>query len=250
MAAINDKALAKFKGILEVRPYGSTGAFERLASVRGLVANLDTTNVIDIKADDTGSVFKITDVQASIEAELLENADRDVLALLFTWNTSNIAWVSTNVVWEALGTGWTVATPIKLAKKNWDNTIVTTITIKEDWVALVSGTDYKAYVSNGDTYILPLTAQTWVITADYTYLPNASEDITITIDSTEVKSFEVKITAIDNWKMRIITRSKASFSSTYWLTFTDVIASGDITWATITFTADKGSTVLFHNEIL
>lgn len=250
MWAINDKALAKFKGILEVRPFGSTSAFERLASVRWLIANIDTTNVIDIKADDTGSVFKVTDVQASIEAELLENANRDILALLFTGTTSNVAGSATPVTWEALGTGWVVGTPIKLANANWNGTIVTSITIKEDAVALVADTDYKAYVSNGDTYILPLTTQTWVLTADYTYTPNASEDISISVDSTEVKAFEVKITATDNGKVRTINLSKASFSSTYGLTFADVVEAGDITGATVTFTADKGSTVVFHDEIL
>ena len=91
MAAINENDLAKFKGLLYIRPQGTLGAYTRLASVRGLVSNIDTTSIIDVKADDTGSVFKVTDVKASIEAELLENMGRDVLGMLFTGTSTNTA---------------------------------------------------------------------------------------------------------------------------------------------------------------
>lgn len=84
---------------------------------------------------------------------------------------------ATPVTGEALGTGWTVDQPIKLANKNGDNTEVASIVIDADAVALVLDTDYRVYVgSDGYTYIYPLTAQTGVLDADYTYTPLASKE--------------------------------------------------------------------------
>lgn len=256
MGALNSNELAKFKWILEVRPAGSTWAFTRLASVRWLVANIDTTNVIDVKADDTGSVFKVVDTQATIEAELLENMWRDTLALLFTGTTSDVAWTPVVVTNEAHWTGWTVWVPFKLNNKNWANTQVTITTIKAAAVTLVDWTDYDTYVwdgTNGDlgfTYIIPLTAQTLAITANYTYTPNASENITIAIDSVEVKWFEVKITATSNGKTRITRLTNAAFSSTYGMSYADIVEAWDITGSTLTFTANKGSELVYEDQIV
>lgn len=82
-----------------------------------------------------------------------------------------VDWVATNVTAEALGTGWVVWNPIRLKNKNWDNTIVTSIVINADGVALLAGTDYDSYIYDGYTFILPKTAQTGVLDGDYTYTP-------------------------------------------------------------------------------
>jgi len=252
MWAINDKALAKFKGILEVRPAWSNDVFTRLASVRWLISNLDTTNVIDIKADDTGSVYKVTDVKATVEAEMLEIFDRDTLKLLFTWTSEDIAAAEVSVSDEALWTWWTVGTPITLKNKNGNNTEVSDIVVKADGDELTKDTDYAVYVDeDGYTNITPLTSQDdKELTADYKYTPNASENISISIDSTEVKSFEVKITAVEWDKIRVINLSSAAFNSAYWLSFADVVEQWDITWATLTFDANKWSVFTYTNEIL
>ena len=251
MAAINENSLAKFTGILEVRTAGTTGNFTRLASVRWLISNIDTTNIVDIKADDTGSVFKVTDVKATVEAELLEVFDRDTLKLLFNGTTSDVAAAPISVTGEDKGTGWTVWTPIKLSNKNGDETEVANIVIKADGTALTLDTDYAVFVDeDGYTNITPLTAQTGAITADYDYTPTASENITINIDSAVVNNFEVKITSTDNGKDRTITLSSASFVSTYGLSFVDVVEAGDITWATLTFEGNKGSTLTYVDEII
>lgn len=84
---------------------------------------------------------------------------------------------ATPVTGEALGTGWTVDQPIKLANKNGDNTEVASIVIDADGSPLTLDTDYRVYVgSDGYTYIYPLTAQTDVLDADYTYTPLASKE--------------------------------------------------------------------------
>lgn len=92
MAAINPVDLAKYVGILEVRPAGSSGAYTRLASVRGLTANYDVAqNLVEVKADDTGTVFKGYLPEARIEGEFLEVFNMDLIELLFGGNRSDVA---------------------------------------------------------------------------------------------------------------------------------------------------------------
>jgi len=80
-----------------------------------------------------------------------------------------------NITGEALWTWWTVDEPIALANSNGDGTEVSSIVIDENGSPLVLNTDYRVYVKTGITYILPLTAQTGVLDADYTYTPNDSK---------------------------------------------------------------------------
>lgn len=87
------------------------------------------------------------------------------------------------VTGEALGTGWTVGQPIKIANKNGANTIVTSVVVDADGSPLVLNTNYRLYVADGTngelgyTYIVPLTTSTAVLDVDYSYTPNASKRI-------------------------------------------------------------------------
>jgi hypothetical protein len=50
--------------------------------------------------------------------------------------------------------------------------------VKEDGVALTLNTDYRIFKdADGYNYILPLTAQTGVITVDYKYTPSANRSL-------------------------------------------------------------------------
>jgi len=92
------------------------------------------------------------------------------------WNYSYLPWVAVPVSWEALWTWWTIWNPIQLVNKDWDNTEVSSIVIKADGSALTLDTDYSVYVDlDWFTNITPLTTQSWVLTADYSYTPNASK---------------------------------------------------------------------------
>lgn len=258
MAAINDNALAKFSGILEVRPAWTTGAYSRLASVRWLIANLDTSKIVEVKADDTWTVFKATDQKTTIETEFLEVFDRDTLALLFNGTKTDIAW--TLVSWATqVSLSNTVGYDefIKIENQNWDGSAVSVSGVSgaTDWT-LTDWTDYKVVKDDEGNYGIILIswwnittlAQDFTITYDYT--PNAGEDFTTKNDTQEVKSFELKITTTSNGKLRTITTSSAWLSSVFGLAFEDVVEKGDIAGAKLTFTSDKGSETTYHNEII
>ena len=258
MSAINSNDLSKFVGILEVAPIATPASFVRLASVRGVVANFDNTvNAVDIKADDTGTVFKGYLPEGRIEGSFLENANRDVMKLLLGGTDADIAGTPVSVTTEALGTGWTIGQPIKLANKMGDNTTVTSIVIDADGSPLTVTTDYTSYVGDGIngelgyTYIVPVTAQTGVLDADYDYTPNASESLALAISFTESPRLVVRLTATDSdGNIRRIIIDDATFEGIYGMEFLDVVEAGDLVGASFTFKASKGAIYTYYNEIL
>lgn len=120
----------------------------------------------------------------TFNATLVELFFDNLVKIDWVGQLEDVVWVLTNVTNEAHGVGWVVGKPFKLLQKNGDNTLVTIATIKANTTTLVAGTDYNTYVGDGDngekwyTYIVPLTAQTLAITANYSYTPNASKKIT------------------------------------------------------------------------
>jgi hypothetical protein len=141
---------------------------------------------VPIESDNGGVIdFIDKDQTCEISYTMLE-FDLEVLSKLRGGidNYSVIAGTPTAVSGEALGTGWTKGKPIKLANKNGSNTTLTNIVVKAAGSALTINTDYQTYVgdgSNGEfgcTYIVPVSAQAGVLTADYTYTPNTSVIIT------------------------------------------------------------------------
>jgi len=261
MTAIRPQDLTKYVGLLYIRPFGSSAAFTRLGSVRGLIFTLDpSANAVEVNADDTGTVFSGNRKLLQIDAELLEAANTGVLqTLLGGVNRVDTPGTPTAVTGEALGTGWTIGQPIKLANKNGDNTIVSSIVIDADGTPLVAGTDYNTYVGNGNngdlgfTYIVPITAQAGVLDADYSYTPNATETVEFDSSFQENTLLEVRIIADEggsSTRQRITTLAPARFEAAYNMNYLDVVEAGDLTGATLTFIGEKGSKATYQNEIV
>jgi len=141
--------------------------------------------IVKIKSDN-GGLLTTFDQDPSCEVDYNMNEfDLNIIQQMRggidTYST--ILGEATAVTGEAHGTGWTLGLPIKLTYKNGANTIVTSIVVKAAGSALEAGTDYRTYVSDGSngelgyTYIVPVTAQTTAITADYSYTPLAAQVI-------------------------------------------------------------------------
>ena len=135
-------------------------------------------NVDDLKKFVNGKKIEMTFDLCEINLTNLATLDAGLVAL------TTVAGTPVAVTGEALGTGWTVGQPIKLAYKNGDNTEVSSIVIDAGGTPLVLNTNYAVYVGDGAngtlgyTYIVPLTANALVLDADYSYTPNASKNIT------------------------------------------------------------------------
>lgn len=135
-------------------------------------------NVADLNKFVNGKRVKMAFDLAEINFDNMAVLDGGIL------NLTTVAASPVAVTGEAKGTGWVQGKPIQLNNKNGANTIVSTIVIKENGVTLVLNTDYRTYVGDGTngtlgyTYIVPVSARTLAITADYSYTPNASKKIT------------------------------------------------------------------------
>lgn len=163
-------------------------AFDSLVDV-GALRNAVFTSLVEtqtIEFDNVDPLKKFVKgkrVQVAFDlAEInLENIS-ELNGGLFTLST--VAGSPVAVEDEALGTGWTQGQPIKLDHKDGDNTVVGSIVINADGTPLTLNTNYRVYVgdgSNGElgaTYIVPITTSSAVLTADYSYTPNASKKLT------------------------------------------------------------------------
>jgi len=135
-------------------------------------------NVEDLKKFVNGKMIEMTFDLCEINMTNLAVLDAGLIAI------TTVAGSATPITSEALGTGWTVGQPIKLANKNGDNTEVSSIVIDAGGSPLLLNTDYNVYVGDGTngtlgyTYIVPVTVQAGVLDADYSYTPNASKNIT------------------------------------------------------------------------
>lgn len=157
-------------------------------------------NVDDLNKFVLGKKVQITFDLAEINFDNLAVLDGGIL------NLTTVASTPTAVTAEAHGTGWTVANPIRLNNKNGANTIVSSIVVKENAVALTLNTDYKTYVGDGSngtlgyTYIVPLVARTLAITVDYSYTPNASKKLTFNDSGTKSLKYMRLVNTDENGK--------------------------------------------------
>ncbi|MES2395076.1 MAG: hypothetical protein V4549_03695 [Bacteroidota bacterium] len=259
MGAINPNALSKFVGILEVAPQASPGSLVRIASVRGLVANFDNTaNQVDIKADDTGTVFKGFLPEVRIEGSFLENVVRDLMQLLLGGTPGDVAAsIVNNHVQTVAQDAWDYGTFLAFDHQNGDGTApnLDSVTGSTDGLLTID-VDYTITSVNGIWGIVMIagtniTVITQSLAVQIDYTPNAAENITIPVTFTESPRLYLKITATDaNGDDRIIILDDCTFEGTYGIEFLDVVEAGDLKGTDFVFKASKGSNFILQNEIL
>jgi len=263
MTAINPEALSKYVGELYIAPAATPTAFVRLASVRNLIANYDNAaNQVEIKADDTGTVFKGFTPEGRIEGEFLENIDRDTIALLLGGTSTDVAGTLVSGATQILANGsWNVNQFYEITNQNGDGSIISIIsvvgsvdgalTVNTDYDLIKDPTTGKYGIVLQDLVPAPtLTTIAQNITITYAYTPNAAENIALTIAFQESALLVAKIEAVSGTKTRRITLSECTFEGVYGMSFLDVVEAGDLTGTTFTFKATSGSQFTLENEIL
>jgi len=262
MAAINSNDLGKFVGILEVAPIATPTVFTRVASVRGLNALFDTAaNQVEVKADDTGTVFKGYRPEARIEGSFLEVASRDLINIILGGTPSDVAGTLVSGATQVLASGsWAVNTYIAIAHQNGNGGAITinSVTGATDG-ALTANDDYDIVkLPSGEYGIVfqdiasaaNLTTVSQNVTINYDYTPNASESLVLNVTFTESASLVVRITATSGSDIRRVTLSSATFEGAYGLEFLDIVEAGDLNGTPFVFKANDGATFTYYNEIL
>ena len=165
-------------------------------------------------------IDQIKDMTIDIDFNMFE-LDVDVINTLGNgvFTKVDVAASPVSITGEALGTGWTVGQPIKLANKMGDNTTVTSIVIDAGGSPLTVTTDYTSYVADGTngetgyTYIVPVTAQAGILDADYDYTPNASSTLYAGTSSVTLSSKIVRFSHTNSGgKVRSLTIYAAALS--------------------------------------
>lgn len=256
MWALNINALWDLKWDFYFKKHWEV-AYKDVWAIRTWVATIDDTEIVKIKSDNRDTIKAFVNRKFLISLTALEWFDPVKMQDLFNWTYTITTATPVVITNEAHGTGWTVWVPFKLTNKNWANTQVTITSIKAGASTLVDNTDYDVYVwdgTNGDlgyTYIVPLTAQTLAITANYTYTPKASEKVKFVWWTNELWYFDIKILAVKDWKYRTIIIENVLLNSSYALWYTDVTQSQDVTWVELSFEwDDSSSTFEFENELV
>jgi len=264
MAAVDPNKLSKFVGLLYVADYTTgTPTWVRIASVRGLVANIDAAaNLVEVKADDTGTVFKGLKPEVRIEGEFLENIDRDLLSQLLGGTTNDVAGTPVVGATQVYTAGeWAVNTLYPFDNQNGDGTVPTVASVVGSVDgAFLANDDYDLVVDDNGLWGIVFqdlgssttsTTLTQTVTITYGYTPNAAEEFTLPIEFMESPRLMVKIEATnDAGDIRRITLDDCTFEGTYGMSFLDVVEAGDITGTQFVFKATDGSNLDIHNEIL
>lgn len=262
MAAINANDLGKFVGQLEVAPIATPTTFTRIGSVRGLNALFDTAaNQVEVKADDTGTVFKGYKPEARIEGSFLEVASRDLMKIILGGTNTDVAGSLVSGATQVLSSGsWAVNTYYAIENQNGDGSAITinSVTGATDG-ALTANDDYDiVQLASGEYGIVlqdvasatNLTTVSQNITIDYDYTPNASEQLALTVAFTEAQSLVVRITATSGSNTRRVTISSGTFEGAYGLEFLDIVEAGDLNGTSFVFKANDAATFTYYNEIL
>ena len=279
MPALNEKALNVNPGIVEVavnpgtipalaadasnavavRSACDALSFTRLASVIDVkISENNGANVVEVISDDLGTIYKAGVPDVTVTGSFYEVGDVDAVSTITGKPTLNVAGSPVTVTAEAHGTGWTVGTPIKATHKNGDDTIVTSIVVKNNSTTLAAGTDYSTYVGNGVngdegyTYVVPLTAQTGSITFGYSYTPNAATYVGTTISSKEIPSLVVRVTSTDpaTGKVKITYLIDSGFDGELVSAFVDVARAGNLEASPFSFKGNRLGTILSYTDDL
>ena len=222
--------------------------YKRVASI--LDTTITTTdNSVDTEADDTGIIDTSGDKVFTISGTFFEVLNSDFLVDCIGLLKKQITGSATPITGEALGTGWTIGQPIKLVNKNGDNTEVASIVIDADAVALVAWTDYNSYVGDGTngelgyTYIVPITAQAWVLDADYSYTPNTTTILWANTAGETVPTIALKVEEIDSADVptgNICYFSNVKYNGDLSLTMVDKVRNGSLPASPFSFAQKKG----------
>ena len=235
-------------------------SFQRLWWVEWLSIEKNfTAKQATIRGDECDYIeSKYSRPEITIKFDWLQNIDFDVIDIITWIPVQSVASAPVVITNESHWTGWTVWKPIKLNNKDGDNTLVTVTTIKNNSTTLASWTDYNTYVwdwTNGDlgySYIVPITAQTWAITANYTYTPLATKYSWIISNTIQLPQLVVKILGCADssalYNTHYLVNASIGWSITHW--FVDLAQAGWAVKSPISFVVNKWGFIVDQIERL
>lgn len=241
-------------------------SYTRLASIIDL--NIETDMSADRNeqvADDTGTILIWNRPGIMASMTWFESGETAALSKILGVTVVNQAGSPTNVAGESKGTAaavWNTLVPFKLANKDGDNTIVSSIVLKQGatygGATTIPGSDYTTYVGDGVngelgyTYIIPTVAgKSNTIWADYTYTPSQAKLYGLETAYKSLPRLVVKIeTDPDSTgKVGKYFLYDASIDGTVSRNFVDVARAGELPGSEISFMTNKQGFMVVRDEV-
>ncbi len=202
----NQNSILMGSAKIEIRTYGSTGAYTDYGLAKGIEFN-ETITPSELKADNASPItLELKEHSATIKFDMMELDLANIYALrggangLDTYATQAAAPVTVTDERHVLnGTSG-----VRLNYKNGDGTVVTAITVKNaSDAAAAQNTDYVLYIDpEGWTCIARVSASAIITTGNnikisYTYTPLANKSLSSGGKST-IGYLDVKLTNLKN----------------------------------------------------
>lgn len=255
MGAINPNAVNKFVGDLFMRSAGTLNTFADLGAVRGLMYAIDNSGErIEINSDNRGTILSGYNPDVTIEVEILESKDRNLIAKFFGGVSTDITGGTVTVTDKLLrSTGtWAANEVIYIDGASQDISITN---VKNNG-STITNTDYKLVKdpTTGRVGVLNIASAVTItgtgLTTTFTHTAVTAKELVITKQFTEDNEIEVKIQAIQSGKVFTAVLSRARMEAKYGISFSDPTNGGDLKGSQLTFKLQKGGTTTYHDEII
>lgn len=235
---------------------------DRIASIIDLSIETETgADRVETITDDNGTIQNGSRPAIMATATWYESGNIDIIATALGTTVTNVAGSSTPVAGENKGLAsavWnpTNAAPIKLAYKNGNNTVVTSIVVKQGATygaaTTVTATDYQVSLgSDGYTYIVPIVGgKTNTIWVDYTYTPNTSKLTSLQVAYRDLPRLLVKAVSEPDANGKVDTHYlyDCTIDGTVADQFVDLARSGELQGSEISFMTNKLGFKLSNKE--
>lgn len=272
MSATNRNALSRYAGILEVVQYPTstcltspdcdqteiasflasinTLSWRRIASITDLKITRKNGETLKVETDDNGTIWNSATPDVMVDATWYETFEPELHRILFNDCVVYNPGTPVNVIAELLCGDFTPTNTAGLvvAFKNYNETNVTSVAVKSGGTPLVLNTDYKIVLgSDGYTHIVPLIANTGVITIDYTYTPAVAAYVMTEIKDRELPNLIIRIKARNpiNGKEQIVVIVNAVIDGELSMGFVDPTRAGELANSKISFKANRGGKIIY-----
>jgi len=282
MAAKNEQALAKYAGVVYVGEYINTiptllqdmtnantvASYIDSNVVFGEMASVIDTQVsknfnaeqIEVETDDRGTIYKASRPEIRMTGTWYEEWDLDTVEVITGFNRLDVAASSVSITTEVIAAAWVSKWAIYiLDNKDWDNTVVTSVVVDDNWTPLVLATDYTINVDTDGsitgkkwfTYLTFLTdSSANQIDVDYDYTPSASAYVGTNIITQELPRLVVKIVSLDSVSGKTNTEYLIDswFEGELISAYIDPARAGDLTGSWFDFKWNKNGSYIKKQE--
>ena len=208
--------------------------------------------VLEVDDCDVGIFANTTTMLPKLEWERVTCDDLDTMSTFTGLAVLDVVSAPVAVTTEVIAAAWAALWEIYIIlNKSWDDSIVSSIVVDDDWTPLVLNTDYTVGVDTdgsvtwtiGNSYIVFILATSAnSIDVDYSYTPNTAQYLGYDIDPMDIPFVIIKVVGCpdSDWEYNTYYIVKASLDWEIKDTFVNLSRVDDVVGSSISFIGDNG----------